>query len=188
MSRFTVRIAMISALGLMSSLAACDKSKSPDSSASADKGGGADKVAKAGGEGDKGAGEDSADKGKVKVVDGPPPGEDERYALEFDTPEAAVGEEGKVTVRVVPKEPWHMNLDYPTSLKVEAPDGVALTKAELKKSDAKKLDEKSCEFDVAFTPDKAGDATLTGEFKFAVCQDEACSPVTESVEVKVAVK
>jgi hypothetical protein len=122
------------------------------------------------------------------VVDGPPPGEDERYALEFDTPEAAVGEEGKVTVRVVPKEPWHMNLDYPTSLKVEAPDGVALTKAELKKSDAKKLDEKSCEFDVAFTPDKAGDATLTGEFKFAVCQDEACSPVTESVEVKVAVK
>ncbi len=124
---------------------------------------------------------------KVKVVDGAAPGGDDRYELKIDTPDATSGEESKVTVRVVPKEPWHMNLDFPTSLKVDAPDGVALSKADLKKADAQ-LDEASCQFDVAFTPSAAGDQNFSGKFKFAVCQDEACSPVTEEIEFKVAVK
>lgn len=124
----------------------------------------------------------------VKVVEGAPPGKDDRYELSIDTPEAKVGEEGKVTVKVVPKDPWHMNLDFPTSLKVEPPEGVQVAKAEQKKADAVTLDENSAQFDVAFTPTGAGDKTFTGKFKFAVCQDEACSPVTEDVEFKVAVK
>lgn len=124
---------------------------------------------------------------KVKVVDGAAPSGDDRYALKIDTPEAESGKESKVTVRVVPKEPWHMNLDFPTSLKVEAPQGVSVANADLKKADAQ-LDEKACQFDVAFTPSAAGEQTFTGKFKFAVCQDEACSPVTEDIEFKVAVK
>ena len=63
----------------------------------------------------------------------------------------------------------------------------ALAKDKLKKADAE-LSEASCKFDVAFTPAKAGDAKFTGEFKFAVCQDEACSQVTENIEFQVAVK
>jgi hypothetical protein len=121
---------------------------------------------------------------KVKVVEG---GGDDRYALSYDTPEATAGQEASVTVRVVPKQPWHMNLDFPTSLKLEPPAGVTLASASLKKSDAK-LDESACSFDVKFTAAKPGDQTISGEFKFAVCQDEACSPVTETVEFKVAVK
>ncbi|MEM6296446.1 MAG: hypothetical protein AAGA54_34585 [Myxococcota bacterium] len=123
----------------------------------------------------------------VKVVDGAAPSGDDRYELKIETPEAQSGQESKVTVRVVPKEPWHMNLDFPTSLKVSAPEGVALTKADLKKGDAQ-LDEKACQFDVAFTPSAAGEQSFSGKFKFAVCQDEACSPVTENIEFKVAVK
>jgi hypothetical protein len=127
--------------------------------------------------------------GKVKVVEGAPPGKDDRYALAVEPPaEAKAGQPSKVTVRVVPKAPWHMNLDFPTSLKIEAPTGVTLTKAELKKADATTLDENSCQFDVAFTPTAAGEQSFTGKFKFAVCQDEACSPVTEDVAFKVAVK
>jgi hypothetical protein len=132
-----------------------------------------------------------ADKGeggeKVKTIDGAPPGGDDRYALQIDTPEAKAGQEGSVTVRVVPKAPWHMNLDFPTSLKLQAPDGVTLAKADLKKGDAK-LDENACTFDVKFTAPAAGEHAFSGKFKFAVCQDEACSPVTEEVEFKVAVK
>ncbi len=131
--------------------------------------------------------ESAADDKKVKVVDGAAPSGDDRYALKIDTPEAESGKESKVTVRVVPKEPWHMNLDFPTSLKVEAPQGVSVAKADMKKADAQ-LDEKACQFDVAFTPSAAGEQTFTGKFKFAVCQDEACSPVTEDIEFKVAVK
>lgn len=125
---------------------------------------------------------------KVKVVEGAPPGADERYELQIDTAEAKAGEQGTAVVRVVPKEPWHMNLDYPTSLKVEAPEGVSLTKAELEKADAAALDENKAQFDVAFTAAEPGERTMTGKFKFAVCQDEACAPVTEDVEIKVAVK
>jgi hypothetical protein len=124
---------------------------------------------------------------KTKVVEGAPPGGDERYALQIETPEAKAGQESKVTVRVVPKDPWHMNLDFPTSLAVSAGDSVALAKDKLKKADAQ-LSEERCQFDVAFTPKQAGDAKFTGEFKFAVCQDEACAPVTENLEFQVAVK
>lgn len=129
---------------------------------------------------------DGAEK-KVKVVDGAAPEGDDRYELKIETPEAQSGKESKVTVRVVPKKPWHMNLDFPTSLKVDGPEGVALANANLKKGDAQ-LDENACQFDVAFTPSAAGEQTFTGKFKFAVCQDEACSPVTEDIEFKVAVK
>lgn len=126
---------------------------------------------------------------KVKVVEGKAPGGDDRYALQIEPPaEAAAGEEGEVVVRVVPKEPWHMNLDFPTSLKVTPPAGITLANADLKKGDARKLDDRACEFAVKFTPQQAGEHTMTGRFKFAVCQDEACSPVTEDVEFKVAVK
>lgn len=123
----------------------------------------------------------------VKKIDGADP-TDDRYALRIDAGDAAVGKEGSVKVTVVPKAPWHMNLDFPTSLALTAPDGVTLAKAELKKGDAAKLDEKSAEFDVKFTPTAAGEKTFNGKFKFAVCQDEACSPVTEEFAVKLAVK
>lgn len=125
---------------------------------------------------------------KVKVVEGANPTED-RYALEVvPPPEGKVGQEGTVMVKVVPKSPWHMNLDFPTSLAVAAPDGVKLAKAEQNKADAIKLDDNSAEFGVKFTPSAAGDQSFTGKFKFAVCQDEACSPVTEELAFRVAVK
>jgi hypothetical protein len=144
--------------------------------------------AEAPGAADEPAGEQAAASDKVKVIEGKAPGKDDRYALEIESPDAKAGQESKVTVRVVPRDPWHMNLDFPTSLALQAPQGVSLAKAELKKADAAKLDEASCQFDVAFTPTQPGSQSITGKFKFAVCQDEACSPVTEDVEFKVAVK
>ena len=123
----------------------------------------------------------------VKTVPGADP-TDDRYVLRIDAGDAAVGREGNVKVTVVPRAPWHMNLDFPTSLALTAPSGVTLVKAELKKGDATKLDEQSAEFDVKFTAAAAGEQTFNGKFKFAVCQDEACSPVTEEFAVKLAVK
>ena len=113
---------------------------------------------------------------------------EQTYALEVEPATAAVGSPGEVKIRIVPQSPWHMNLEYPTSLKIAAPDGVTVAKAEQKKGDAVKLDEDGCEFSVAFTPDSAGAKTFTGEFKFAVCQDDVCSPKTETLEFEVAVK
>jgi hypothetical protein len=167
-------------------LGACDG----DKPATAPQGGAASPAKTGNNSGEKASDKPVAEAGgeKVKTVDGPAPGGDDRYALQIETPEAKAGQPAQVTVKVVPKSPWHMNLDFPTSLKVTAPDGVAMVNADLKKGDAAKLDESACQFDVKFTPAAAGESTFTGKFKFAVCQDDACSPVTEEVEFKVAVK
>ncbi len=125
---------------------------------------------------------------KTKVIDGADP-TDERFTLKIDSPaDAAVGAESKVKITIVPKDPWHMNLDFPTSLAVRPPDGVTLAKAEQKKEDVLRLDESGCEYEVGFTPSAAGEKSFTGKLKFAVCQDEACAPVTKDVEFRVAVK
>ncbi len=123
----------------------------------------------------------------VKTVEGDEPGGDQ-YALRVDAAEAAVGRETSAKITVVPKAPWHMNLDFPTSLTLTAPEGLTLAKADLKKADAAKLDEASAEFDIKFTAANAGEHTVSGKFKFAVCQDEACVPVTEDLTIKVAAK
>jgi hypothetical protein len=125
--------------------------------------------------------------GKVKVIDGPNPTED-RYELKIEPADAKAGQEGTVMVKVVPKSPWHMNLDFPTTLAVTAPTDVKLSKGDQNKADALKLDENSAEFAVKFTATAAGDKEFGGKFKFAVCQDEACSPVTEELKFRVAVK
>jgi hypothetical protein len=56
------------------------------------------------------------------VVEGAIP-TDDRYTLRVDPPADAArsGREGTVKVTVVPKAPWHMNLDFPTSLAIGAP-------------------------------------------------------------------
>jgi hypothetical protein len=125
---------------------------------------------------------------KVATVEG---GGDEEtpYDLQIDPSDATVGAEGKVSIKIVPRGIWHLNLEFPTSLSVEAPAGVTVGKPKQKKDDAISFDEKSAEFAVSFTASEPGDKTFTGEFKFAVCEgDEACMQKTEKLSFVVAVK
>jgi hypothetical protein len=133
------------------------------------------------------AGKPVEGEGKTAVADGAP-ATDKEYTLQIDPEDAQVGQESKVSIRVIPQGEWHMNLEYPTKLEITAPAGTTVAKPKLAKADAIKLDEGSCEFAVAFTPQEAGEKTFTGEMKFAVCIDEACVPKTEKLEFKVAVK
>ena len=127
--------------------------------------------------------------GEGKVGTTPAPeGANSQYALQIDPGEATVGQPGTVTIKVIPSESWHLNLEYPTKLTVTPPAGIDVPKPKLSKDDAVKFSEHDCEFAVAFTPSEAGDKVFTGEFKFAVCQDTACVPKTEKLEFHVAVK
>ena len=142
---------ILAGVSLALALGACDgdKTKSPaDGGAAkndkgkadkdeADKGDdkGGDKVAAA--DGDKGGADEGAKAGadaggeKVKVVDA---GADERFDLVIEGPaDAKAGAEGQALVRVVPKGPWHMNLDFPTKLLLTPGDGVKVASGELKK-------------------------------------------------------
>ncbi len=114
--------------------------------------------------------------------------DNDEYTLRIDAGEGKVGEPGKVSMHVVPKSSWHLNLEYPTSLQIVAPEGVSLAQPKLGKDDAVSFGEEGCEFAISYTADAAGEKTFTGTFKFAVCQDEACAPRTEEIEFKVAVK
>ncbi|MFV8755778.1 hypothetical protein ACNOYE_34945 [Nannocystaceae bacterium ST9] len=124
---------------------------------------------------------------KVAVAEGSGD-EEKQYDLQIDPPAATVGAEGKVSIKIVPRGVWHMNLDYPTSLSVEPPAGVTVGKPKQKKEDAIKIEEQVAEFAVAFTASEAGDKTFTGEFKFAVCEEDTCVPKTEKLQFVVAVK
>ncbi len=166
-------------------LGACDKQDSP-SEAKAPAPAEADAKAKTDTVAAKDGGADA--KSKVKTIPGQDPADD-RFALSIEPPaEAAAGKESVVKIKVLPKEPWHMNHDYPITLKIDPPGGVALAKSEQKKGDAVKFEDSGCEFDVSFTPSEAGEKTFSGQFRFAICQDEACAPVKEDVEFRVAVK
>lgn len=127
--------------------------------------------------------------GGGKVASVPGGGETEPgYKLEIDTGEGKVGEEGKVTIKVVPAASWHVNLEYPTKLQVEAPSGVEVAKAEQGKGDAVALTEDNCEFAVTYTASEAGAKAFSGELRFAVCQEDACVPKSETLAFEVAVK
>jgi hypothetical protein len=112
----------------------------------------------------------------------------ERYSLTIATPEAKAGEPGEAKVKVVPKGKWHLNLAFPTSLKMDDVPGVELTKPHQKRADAVKLQEDYFEYGVGFVADAPGEKSMTGKFRFAICIDEACVPVTEKLAFAVAVK
>jgi hypothetical protein len=111
------------------------------------------------------------------------------YTLTIDPPaDAAVNGQGVVKIAIHPADGYHVNKDFPSSLKVTPPDGVDVAKAEQTSEDAKKLDETEADFEVAFTPKAAGDKAFAATFKFAVCTATTCDPKREKLAWNVTVK
>jgi hypothetical protein len=112
----------------------------------------------------------------------------DQYDLSVAKPAARAGVRAVATVSLRPKGAFHVNVDYPTKLKMTAPDGVKLEKDLLRGPDAAKFDKGALDFEVAFTADGAGTKSFSGELKFAVCTDTECKPTTEKVSFDVEVK
>jgi hypothetical protein len=115
---------------------------------------------------------------------------EERFNITIVAPKGVKkGKATKATVKMVPKGEWHMNMEFPTSLTLTAAEDVKLSKGKLKAADAKTLDEhKGAEFEVEFTPTKAGKGEVDAKIKFAICIESACSPVTEKRKIKYDAK
>ena len=116
--------------------------------------------------------------------------ETKEYVIELLSPaEFSAGAEGAVTVKVHPKKGWHFNLDFPTSVKVEAPDGLKLAKAVQNLDDAtSKSEEEGATWAIKVTPEKAGAATLKCNVKFAVCTETTCDPKKETLALTLDAK
>lgn len=106
------------------------------------------------------------------------------YTVQVELPAQTLrGRESIARVRVQPKAPWHMNLEYPAKLRLEAPADVELVASLLSKGDAERYDDQALEFSVLFTPQAKGSRTITAQVDFAVCGQASCGPVSEAVEL-----
>lgn len=111
-----------------------------------------------------------------------------RFKLEVSkVGKAVVGKKTSVTVTLSADNPWHMNKDFPTSLKLKASAGAKVAKATMKKKDAKTFTEHKMQFVVDITPTKTGKQSVDGVLKFAICKADSCSPAKAKVSIPLTV-
>ncbi len=115
----------------------------------------------------------------------PPPAEN--FTVSVEAPPSKAGAAATAKVSVKPAAGFHFNKEFPTSLKLVAPEGVALTKENMTKADGK-VEEAGASFDVVYTAKAAGKKTINGTLKFAVCTASTCDPRTAKVAINVDVK
>lgn len=111
-----------------------------------------------------------------------------RFEVHVEVPaNAPAGRESLAKVVVEPQDPWHMNTDFPVSLRVDAPKGVHVEFDKQRKGDAERFDDDGLVFALPFTPKTRGRKHIEGEIDFAVCGDAACAPETVPVEFEIDV-
>lgn len=97
-----------------------------------------------------------------------------------------VGQQGTVEVVLEPKGEFHCNKEYPYKTKLgTAPAGITYP-APIVKVDAITVTPEKAVMKVPFTPDKPGEAKVSGNFFFSVCTAQQC--VIENRELAVLVK
>jgi DsbC/DsbD-like thiol-disulfide interchange protein len=146
----------------------------------------------------------AAKAGAGPVEAAPAPGaDDDRLRLHPDEGTLAVeapadakaGAEAVAKITVKPGKGFHVNTEYPIKLTLTPSSGVALAKTDFAagghdkgKGDADALDEQNLAFAVKLTPSAGGNYTVSGKFKFAVCDANQCLPKKESISITLAAK
>lgn len=109
--------------------------------------------------------------------------------------EAKAGAEVTAKIVVTPTTAYKVNTEFPTKLEIQTPAGVTVAKAEQKaggpdkaKGDAEAFGERELAFTVKLTPAQAGNFTVNGTLKFAVCDKDTCLPKKEAVTIAFAAK
>jgi len=113
--------------------------------------------------------------------------------LTIDKAEGKVGSELTSNLTITPTSDFHVNVDFPTKITLEAPDGVKLMKKEFTaggsskaQGDASAFSEKSMAFAIKATADKPGSYEIKGKIKFAVCKVDQCFPKNQAITITVA--
>jgi hypothetical protein len=101
--------------------------------------------------------------------------------------EYAAGKEGAFEIVLDAKPPFHTNQQYPYKFKAKEGPGVKFPQPVVGK-DAAKLETQRLTMRVPFTPDGAGQRTVSGQFAFSVCTDETCLMEKRDLAVVVDVK
>jgi hypothetical protein len=99
----------------------------------------------------------------------------------------AAGKEGTVEIVLDAKPPFHANQQYPYKFKAKEAPGVKFAQPVVGK-DAAKLEPQRVTMRVPFTPDGAGQRTVSGQFAFSVCTEETCLMEKRELSLVVDVK
>lgn len=99
----------------------------------------------------------------------------------------AAGQEGALEIVLDAKPPFHTNQQYPYKFKAKEGAGVKFAQPVIGK-DAAKLEPQRLTMRVPFTPDGAGQRTVSGQFAFSVCTDETCLMEKRDLALVVDVK
>ncbi|MCP4449213.1 MAG: hypothetical protein GY811_28360 [Myxococcales bacterium] len=103
--------------------------------------------------------------------------ETETYIVKADIPtDLASGSEATVTINLLPKTGWKINQEFPTKLKIKAPEGITVKTDTQGAKEAEKFTEKQALFKVSCSPEGAGAKEFAADFRFAVCTDATCDP------------
>lgn len=116
--------------------------------------------------------------------------EQESFVLEA-TPDAAgyiAGQAGRFSIRLEPRNGWHVNQEFPVEIVLDAPAELGVAKSRLARADAAAFDERQFRYDVAFTPSAAGQRTVGADVRFAICTDENCLPQSARLALAVDVR
>jgi hypothetical protein len=108
----------------------------------------------------------------------------ESYEIRAEVDESyARGELGQFALSLEGTGKWHLNLEYPTAVELDAPEAVKLPRARLTKDDAAEFAEEKARFDIPFTPQAAGSHRLVADIDFAVCTPSTCVPKHQKLAV-----
>lgn len=99
----------------------------------------------------------------------------------------SAGKEGAVEIVLNAKPPFHANQQYPYKFKAKEGPGVKFAQPVFGK-DAAKLEAQRVTMRVPFTPDGAGQRTVSGQFAFSVCTEETCLMEKRDLTLVVDVK
>lgn len=115
--------------------------------------------------------------------------ETDTYVVNAVVPtDIAAGGDGFVTIGLKPKPGWKINQEFPTKLKVTAPEGVTLAAESQGAGEAASFTEKAAQFKVGFQAGSAGDKAFAATFRFAMCTDATCDPKSADLAWNLAVK
>jgi hypothetical protein len=117
----------------------------------------------------------------------------EEGTLTVDKAQGKAGAETTATIKVDPAAGYHVSMEYPIKLALQAPDGVTLAKTEYKAGGASKsagdaaaYSEKELAFAVKATPARPGTYEIKGVLKFGVCDKDSCHPKKQPITIQVA--
>jgi hypothetical protein len=99
----------------------------------------------------------------------------------------AAGKPGELELVLEAKDPYHVNDKYPFKFTLNETKGVKFPSAILGK-DQVKLEKSRAALAVPFTPETAGNHTVSGRFAFSVCSDDKCLMEKRELSLSIAAK